>query len=314
LTAKKSSRVRAGKNEVNMNSVTKVSGQSICKICGSEQIAIFAHTAKCRACGALLFYPYPEARELGYLENVTSLTEAQRAELQAATNHWHIQSGERNHNNFTQMALFALTDDDRQRPLKVLDYGGGGGQFALVAKSLFPLIDVYVVDLDNNKLLDQYRPLNKQIKFEEFEMNSEKFDVIFMNDVFEHVTDPRGVLADLRTRLVPGGRIFIDTPCEFWLYPVTKFFSRKIHTQLLRGTVDADHQQIWTSKSFDTVVHKAELKTVKFVRLSEYTQPASFYLKNMGITNPIVKLAGRVFFSLSPLIARNKIMAIVTPA
>lgn len=281
-----------------------------CKICGSKNLSVFAHTAKCKDCGVLLCYPYPSVRETAFLERGSG-TEEERARTQARVLGWHIRSGARNHHNFTAMACYTIKDSDISGAPKILDYGGGGGQFALIAKSLCPRAEISIVDMDNNNLLDQFRPLNKQIKFEDFEKSDESFDIIFMNDVFEHVTDPVGVLSQLRSKLNPGGRIFIDTPCQFWLYPVTKLFSKKIHTQLLKGTVDFDHQQIWTQKSFEHVVKAAGMRVVKFTRLSEYTQPASFYLNNMGVTNPLVRLAGTVFVVLSPYIARNKIMSVI---
>jgi len=210
------------------------------------------------------------------------------------------------------MALYALSDLDRQINLQVLDYGGGGGQFALVLKSLFPRADIYIVDMQNARLLDQFRPLNIQIKFEDFESNPLKFDYIFMNDVFEHVSDPVGVLKTLRIKLNNGGRIFIDTPRHFWLYSVTKFFSKKIHTKLLRGTVDHDHQQIWSKRSFKIAINSAGFRIQKFSRLSEYTQGADFYLNNMGIKSGTARYAGKFFYFMAPLIARNKIMAVVS--
>jgi len=278
----------------------------ICKICGSKKLTFFAHTARCLDCGVLLCYPYPSPREEKFLTNKHEKNPA------GINLDWHLNSGEKNHHNFTQMALFTLNDEDRYKNLTVLDYGGGGGQFALVLKSLFPKTDIHIVDMDNEGLLDQFRPLNKQIKFEDFNNNTLKFDIIFMNDVFEHVTDPVGVLNTLGSKLKAGGKIFIDTPCSFWLYPLTKFFSKKIHTKLLEGTVDYDHQQIWSNKSFEVVVKNAGMRVQSFSRLSEYTQDADFYLNNMKINSWIVRLAGRVFFKLAPFIARNKIMSIVS--
>ena len=73
--------------------------------------------------------------------------------------------------------------------------------------------------------------------------------------------------------------------------------------------MDFDHQQIWTKKSFEYTLKNAGLQIQKFVRLSEYTQPPKFYLDNMGISNPIIRLAGTIFYRLSPLIAKNKIIA-----
>jgi hypothetical protein len=80
----------------------------------------------------------------------------------------------------------------------------------------------------------------------------------------------------------------------------------------LNGTVDYDHQQIWSKTSFEVAVKKAGLKIQKFTRLSEYTQGADFYLNNMKIEKGVVRLAGKLFYWLSPYIAQNKIMAVVS--
>lgn len=282
-----------------------------CKICGSPHLEVFAETATCGQCGVLLCFPYPEVREQAVLDNPQTSAEA-RAAMQAASMEWQLNSGDRNHHNFTRMATFALDETDRRRPLDLLDFGGGGGQFALVAKSLFPLASVSIVDLRNDRLLNAYQPMNEQIRFEHFDSDTRLFDVIFMNDVFEHVSDPLGVLKTLKAKLKPGGRIFIDTPCTFWLYPLTRLISRSVHTKLLRGTVNYDHQQIWTKTAFHTVAERAGMTVSRFVRLSEFTQPARFYMDSMKVTSPFTRVAGHVFFRLAPYIARNKIMAILT--
>ena len=133
-----------------------------------------------------------------------------------------------------------------------------------------------------------------------------------MNDVFEHVSDPLEVLKTLHSKLNHGGKIFIDTPCQFWLYPLTKVFSKKIHTKLLEGTVDFDHQQIWSEKSFEVVIKKAGMSIRKYSVLTEFTQDADYYLNGMKINSGVVRLAGKIFFWLAPLMARNKIMAVVS--
>ena len=96
-------------------------------------------------------------------DNIADFNKIKEEKLQ-----WHINSGHLNHNNFTSMTQFALDEKDRDKGIKVLDYGGGGGQFSLVLKSLYPLADSYIVDIEDNKLLDQYAPINKQIKFIDF--------------------------------------------------------------------------------------------------------------------------------------------------
>ena len=55
------------------------------------------------------------------------------------------------------------------------------------------------------------------------------FDFIFLNGVFEHIGDPLFVLQQLSLKLKPKGKIFIDTPKQFWIYPITKILSKSIN-------------------------------------------------------------------------------------
>lgn len=181
----------------------------------------------------------------------------------------------------------------------------------MIFKSLYPKSNVYIVDMDNERLLDEFLPLNNQILFSDFDNNSMKFDAIFMNDVFEHVTFPLETLKILRSKLKNNGFIFIDTPCQFWLYPVTKLLSKDIHRKLLKGTVDHDHQQIYSKKSFSHVVNHCGFHIQKYLCISEYTQPPKFYLDNMNINSKFLRFMGNIFYRMSPFVAKNKIMAVI---
>tara|TARA_B100000795_G_C22730326_1_gene411111 strand:+ start:212 stop:1117 length:906 start_codon:yes stop_codon:yes gene_type:complete len=289
--------------------LAKYNKEKICKICSGTKISIFAHTAICSDCNVLLNFPYVEPRETYFLQRKVSQPEVNKA--QKSTLAWHIESGARNHHNFTTMACFCEEYISRDKSIDVLDYGGGGGQFALVIKSLFPKSNCTIVDMNDIKLLEVYKPMNNQITFADFEDDTKKFDFIFLNDVFEHLTLPLETLELLRGKLKLNGRIFIDTPCTFWLYPLTKFISKGIHTKLLKGTVTYDHQQIWSKKSFHLICYEAGFSVLRFKRLSEYTQPPEFYLDNMGIKNTLLRLIGKIFVLLSPFISKNKIMAVI---
>jgi 2-polyprenyl-3-methyl-5-hydroxy-6-metoxy-1,4-benzoquinol methylase len=294
-----------------MKNIEKSSSNK-CRICGSLNLKIFAHTATCSVCGVLLNFPYAPVREVDFL-NRPILSQEEHDEVQKVWLDWYVKSGERNHHNFTHMACFALSDNDRNQNIDVLDYGGGGGQFALVMRSLFPRARTHVVDMQDDALLDINKYINTQILFKNFDADGTRFDVIFMNDVYEHLSDPIGVLEILRGKLKPGGRIFIDTPCKFWLYYSFKIIFPGLQAKILKGTVDHDHQQIWSQESFKLSAQKAGFQIVKFRTLSEYTQGASYYLDSMGIKNPILRLAGSLYIFLAPLIAKNKIMAVLRP-
>jgi 2-polyprenyl-3-methyl-5-hydroxy-6-metoxy-1,4-benzoquinol methylase len=268
-----------------------------CKICGSGSLTVFAHTARCGGCGVLLYYPYPTEAELTRVVYDN-----------AASRRWYVQTSYLNHVNFTNMLRFVLAEAPPNGKLDVLDFGGGGGQFALVCKSHLPESTVYLMDVSEDALLEEWKPLNRQIRVADFAKDPTRFDLIFLNDVFEHLSDPVAVLRTLAGKLKDGGRLFIDTPKQFWLYPVLRALNAKLYTKLLVGTVSRSHLQIWSRPAFELAVREGGFRIARYEEISEYTQPADFYLRNMGITNPLVKLAGRIFYRYARYLARNKIV------
>lgn len=280
--------------------------QGKCKICRSSSLIIFAHTAKCEDCGVLLYYPYPSDDSQKLLAGEGK----ERPRTQVLS--WYSRSSFYNHENFTKMIRFAMDESYKGKRLDVLDYGGGGGQFALICRSHFPEANVFITDICDNALLLEWSTYSIQIPFKKFAEDSNKFDVIFMNDVFEHVSNPGFVLRQLATKLKAGGKIFIDTPKQFWIYPLTQLVSKSVYKKVLRGTVSTAHLQIWSRKSFELVVRESGLRIDKYAELSEYTMPADFYMKNMGISGPLLRLVARVFYGNAKWIAKNKIVSVLS--
>lgn len=284
------------------------SANTPCKICQGTELDVYAHTARCRTCGVLLFWPYPKSDD-----TLISDGEGKSWPREDALR-WYSDSSFLNHENFTQMLRFTIDESRKHEKLAILDYGGGGGQFALVCRSHFPEAVNYITDISDEALLDEWRPMNVQIPFADFAGDETKFDFIFLNDVFEHVSDPLGVLKQLTAKLKQGGQIFIDTPKQFWLYPVSKALSGSLYTKVLKGTVSTYHLQIWSKAAFERVVGESGLRVAKYDETSEYTMPAAFYLKNMGITNPLIKLCGSVFYKNAKYLAKNKIVCVLSKA
>jgi 2-polyprenyl-3-methyl-5-hydroxy-6-metoxy-1,4-benzoquinol methylase len=210
------------------------------------------------------------------------------------------------------MIRFAMDESHKWRELRVLDYGGGGGQFAFVFKSHFPQSTVYITDINDNRLLDEWGCCNRQIPFEQFPSDRNTYDFIFMCDVFEHISDPTSTLLQLICKLNDNGKIFIDTPKYFWLYPVLQRTSKYLYSRLLKGTVSMAHLQLWSKESFYMVVKEAGLAVTKYSETSEFTMPADFYLHNMGINNKLLRIIGRLFYKSSKVLVRNKIMSVLS--
>tara|TARA_B100001559_G_C16370992_1_gene562015 strand:- start:54 stop:944 length:891 start_codon:yes stop_codon:yes gene_type:complete len=287
-----------------------------CKICNKKNLKILYHVAICQNCGVHLFYPYPEDDE--ELLNKNKYTKDNiainddRVETQKRQLDYLLKSGELNISNFTRMINFTIPNSKKNDEIKILDYGGGSGQFAKICKNIFPKSKIYIADLYDEKLLNDFKKYNNQIKFNEFENNEIRFDFIFLNDVFEHLSNPIKVLKLLKKKLKnKDSKIFIDTPKIFWIYNFFSYVNLNIYKKILNGTIDQDHQQIWTKKSFNLAVKNSDLGIEKYKELTEFTQPADFYLDAMRIKNILLRLMGRAFYLLAPILARNKIISVL---
>ena len=285
-------------------------GTVACKICGHNRLEFYDHTTKCHRCGALLFFPYFDDDALEIDTDKVSIEKRKENWF-----FWYKRASKLNHKNFSNMFFFTIPEPEEvfDRKVNVLDYGGGGGQFAFVVRSILPLAEVYIVDINDHALITEYSPLNRQIKWKEFNKDKTLFDYIFLNDVFEHVNDPEGVLKILSKKLSPGGKIFIDTPKQFWVYPVIKFLNKSLYSKLLKGTVSRAHLQIWTEESFVHVVRRAGLKVEKYSEISEFTLKPYIYLEKMGISNPLAVWLGNKFYENAKRLATNKIQAVIVP-
>ena len=106
---------------------------------------VFAHTAQCGNCKALLYHPYPN-------QDYPALID--KDAIHAASLNWILRSSFSRHDAFRRMLKFSIDEALVGEELKILDYGGGPGQFALVCHSLFPLAKVYYTDAIEGSLLD----------------------------------------------------------------------------------------------------------------------------------------------------------------
>jgi 2-polyprenyl-3-methyl-5-hydroxy-6-metoxy-1,4-benzoquinol methylase len=108
----------------------------------------------------------------------------------------------------------ALTCDVKGPSLTALDVGGGSGWLLNDLKRADPRVNrTTVVDIDPRA--EEIARANGHdyhlTTFEQFDTN-ERFDIIPMLNLIEHVTDPLAVLRKAKELLRPGGRIWIKTP------------------------------------------------------------------------------------------------------
>jgi len=90
---------------------------------------------------------------------------------------------------------------------RLLDFGCGTGVFLEKAKDFFET----VVGVEDSKYLREY--INDKFKIDTYQfLPDEKFDVITLFDVLEHLKDPYDILCTCKKLLNDKGVIFIYTP------------------------------------------------------------------------------------------------------
>lgn len=102
--------------------------------------------------------------------------------------------------------------------MRVLDYGCGSG-YALVELSRMGA-EAYGLETDPNvrRLADELGLRIYVGHIEDMPFPGVRFDLITLNQVIEHTTDPSGLLKALAARLAPGGRLAIAMPNVNSLY------------------------------------------------------------------------------------------------
>lgn len=98
------------------------------------------------------------------------------------------------------------------------------------------------------------------------EVAAEKFDVIFMGDVLEHMVQPDDVLTRLRSLLKPGGRVVISLPniahyTTRWQLLTGRFDMKE------SGIMDRTHLHFFTLKTMREMIEKSGF-TIQKVRPS----------------------------------------------
>jgi 2-polyprenyl-3-methyl-5-hydroxy-6-metoxy-1,4-benzoquinol methylase len=133
----------------------------------------------------------------------------------------------------------------------LLDYGCGDGYWCLVF-SRFLLCEVSGVDY-NPLRLERCRKVMRNIKFIEADLNKSneqlgKFDIVFCNQVIEHVKDDVSFLKGIRDHLKKDGTLILGTPNE-------GSFTHRFRNYFSKG--ETDHVHFYKEKGIRDKIEKA---------------------------------------------------------
>lgn len=153
--------------------------------------------------------------------------------------------------------------------LGVLDIGGGAGwELKALRESDARVKRTQVVDLDPGA--QRLAEANGHDYFcgriEDFETD-QRFDLVVLLNLIEHVRDPRRVMSKVRTLLAPGGLVLVKTPN--WQALDARLFRHASWA----GLHCPRHWVLFTRESFETLARDVGLS----VRSASYTQGAPFW-------------------------------------
>ena len=140
-------------------------------------------------------------------------------------------------------SLFRQRILDAMAPaMTVLDIGAGAG---LVAQMNFrgKCAHIAGIDLDERVVDNDYLDEGKVGGAESLPWEDSRFDLVFSDNVLEHLANPEAVFAEVARVLKPGGRFLVKTPNKFHYVPLIAsltphFFHRYYNS--LRGRPSAD--------------------------------------------------------------------------
>ena len=156
----------------------------------------------CRECGTFSLYPK--------LQDIDFETLYSSSYIEKVSNSDQI---EKESDRFKSLKNF-LRNINYSSEKNFLDYGcGATGELLIFATSIgFTSVGVEVeASTREMATLNSRTPV---IDPEEFAKIDQKFDVIFLGDVLEHVNNPGEILKDIYVHLKPNGFLFIQGPLE----------------------------------------------------------------------------------------------------
>lgn len=167
---------------------------------------------KCASCGSLMILPRPSKEAMRSVYGNDYLNKR----LQP---HAGVDSRIRYAKEYrpTVYAEYTLSLEDlgiKKTGMKsVLDFGCADGVFLEFAKTYFnPTTKLYGTDVSEHMLEQAIRNGWNVIPLAALRTLKEKFDLITLWDVIEHLEDPGAVISELAGLLSPKGRILIQTP------------------------------------------------------------------------------------------------------
>jgi SAM-dependent methyltransferase len=142
-----------------------------------------------------------------------------------------------------------LPEWDKEVVINILDIGAGQGCFGMVASQYLPehKIDYTAVEPDplmRDSLIESWKNVDSKVQlhlYNSLDGINQKFHIVVLSHVLEHVSDPINFLKRLHELLDRDGLLFVDVPNQDHLFkknvfPHVLFFSPESLTSVLENS------------------------------------------------------------------------------
>jgi len=211
-----------------------LSGEQImcCRVCDNPDIRVIDHietpncdaavpVCNCRACGHYSLFPtqYQQQKAFEwdgvnfYLENLQQRRNATAQVLDRLIATYH--------------------KSNQRKPTSFLDVGCAIGLSLPLAQAR----GLRAVGIEPEARLAEYGREEFAVEIHhgmlnEFDPSTQTYDMVYCEQVLEHVAEPTDFVAQLGSFLTPGGLLYIGVPPVFPLNQLSTFMSRKLHVPL----------------------------------------------------------------------------------
>ena len=185
--------------------------EAICQICGGRDFKPFAikegvHYLECAACGSLKHTPYPSPQQIEQFYAGYPATKSETSVYLTESGY----AGYQRDKTFTFADLRIDPVEFRQKTL--LDVGCATGQFIrFMSDPQFGLKSARGIDI-SAACIETARQHDLNCSVEDFLSVEERFDVISMWHLVEHLPDPKPFFEHAFQLLRPGGLFLVETP------------------------------------------------------------------------------------------------------